>query len=243
MVEASGIVHTVNNETFPNFFWALPGGGGGNFGIVTSMKLKADVVPSWIAYAELTYDFDHDFPSFFLAWQAFVTADDPPLPNHVDAFLSTHGRDIQIDFSSMRSDDKDGENARAEVQRIVEERFPPPRNLSITVFTFPQFIVNRAQYFTDEPLTYPAQIGNLTRHNVVSWKKVKSFFVERALKSDEDLNEFRSLLAGHLQWPGSGLSIEHYGGAINSVDTADTAYIHRNTSLCKVQVVRKHARA
>ncbi|KAL9646840.1 hypothetical protein ABK040_013701 [Willaertia magna] len=40
MVLANGDFVKVNNESYPDLFWALRGGGGGNFGIVTSIKTR-----------------------------------------------------------------------------------------------------------------------------------------------------------------------------------------------------------
>lgn len=40
MVTADGEVKIVNETTDPDLFWALKGGGGGNFGIITSMKVR-----------------------------------------------------------------------------------------------------------------------------------------------------------------------------------------------------------
>lgn len=40
----------------PDLFWALRGGGGGNFGIVTAATLALDAAPATLLYAELQWD-------------------------------------------------------------------------------------------------------------------------------------------------------------------------------------------
>jgi FAD/FMN-containing dehydrogenase len=40
MVDACGRLRIVNNHTDPDLFWALRGGGGGNFGVVTEIKVR-----------------------------------------------------------------------------------------------------------------------------------------------------------------------------------------------------------
>jgi FAD/FMN-containing dehydrogenase len=52
VVLADGSVVTVNGHRYPDLFWALRGGGGGTFGVVTSMTLLAHPEPSisgWIS--------------------------------------------------------------------------------------------------------------------------------------------------------------------------------------------------
>jgi FAD/FMN-containing dehydrogenase len=57
VVTADGMVRIANACTNPDLFWALKGGGGGTFGVVTRLTLKT-----------------HDLPAFFGAVQASVTA-------------------------------------------------------------------------------------------------------------------------------------------------------------------------
>lgn len=40
MVDGCGKLRIVNNYTDPDLFWALRGGGGGNFGVVTEIKVR-----------------------------------------------------------------------------------------------------------------------------------------------------------------------------------------------------------
>ncbi len=56
VVTADGASRTVSASTGPDLFWALRGGGGGNFGIVTSFTFDTVVAPQPIA-------FELDFPA------------------------------------------------------------------------------------------------------------------------------------------------------------------------------------
>lgn len=58
MVLASGRKVTVSAEQNPDLFWAIRGGGGGNFGVVTEFKVTPTPV-SLITVANLTWTYDH----------------------------------------------------------------------------------------------------------------------------------------------------------------------------------------
>ncbi|GAB4585871.1 FAD-binding oxidoreductase [Nocardia sp. IFM 10818] len=82
IVTADGVLRTASAESEPDLFWALRGGGGGNFGIVTSFTFRTAEAPRPVV-------FQAQFPAGSLtevlaAWQSF-TASAP------DEFWSTLG--------------------------------------------------------------------------------------------------------------------------------------------------------
>ncbi|MFC0398821.1 FAD-binding oxidoreductase [Paraburkholderia rhizosphaerae] len=48
VVSADGVERIVNARTDPDLFWALKGGGGGSFGVVTSVTLKTHPLPDYV---------------------------------------------------------------------------------------------------------------------------------------------------------------------------------------------------
>ena len=50
IVTADGVIRTVNARRHPDLFWALKGGGGGTFGVVTSLTLKTHDLPERFGY-------------------------------------------------------------------------------------------------------------------------------------------------------------------------------------------------
>lgn len=48
IVTADGEIRVVNECQHPELFWALKGGGGGSFGVVTRLTLKTHELPDWI---------------------------------------------------------------------------------------------------------------------------------------------------------------------------------------------------
>ena len=78
MVTADGGVINVSKSKNKDMFWAMCGGGGGNFGIVTSWQIKMMDVPDTIQYASITYQDDlntaAEVASYFQNWAS--SADD-----------------------------------------------------------------------------------------------------------------------------------------------------------------------
>ncbi len=52
IVTADGVVRTVNASREPELFWALKGGGGGSFGVVTELTLQTHDLPEHFGWAE-----------------------------------------------------------------------------------------------------------------------------------------------------------------------------------------------
>ncbi|XHO77722.1 hypothetical protein BCC0238_007316 (plasmid) [Burkholderia gladioli] len=54
IVTADGVVRTVNASREPDLFWALKGGGGGSFGVVTRITLQTHDLPEHFGWAGFT---------------------------------------------------------------------------------------------------------------------------------------------------------------------------------------------
>ncbi|APR40227.1 FAD-linked oxidoreductase [Paraburkholderia sp. SOS3] len=54
IVTADGIERIVNARTDPDLFWAIKGGGGGSFGVVTSLTLKTHPLPDYVGAVSAT---------------------------------------------------------------------------------------------------------------------------------------------------------------------------------------------
>jgi hypothetical protein len=73
IVTADGAVRIANAATNPDLFWALKGGGGGSFGIVTRLTLRTHALPSTFGgvFGEITADSDAAFRALLAQFVAF----------------------------------------------------------------------------------------------------------------------------------------------------------------------------
>jgi FAD/FMN-containing dehydrogenase len=78
IVTADGRLRTVNRRSDPNLYWALRGGGGGNFGVVTSFKFRVHEVPRTVAAFFVNWPWSRAADAL-AAWQAWAPhARSPP---------------------------------------------------------------------------------------------------------------------------------------------------------------------
>ncbi len=75
LVTADGVVHRATRSSNEDLLWASQGGGGGNFGVVTSLEFATHALPELTLF---TYDFPFDGAVDLLgAWQRWTDGLDP----------------------------------------------------------------------------------------------------------------------------------------------------------------------
>ena len=118
IVTADGKLRTVNDCNDPDLFWALKGGGGGSFGVITSLTLKTHDLPEFLGGASLTIKAasDQDFRRLLARFVDF----------YADALLNPHwgegitfSSDNVLDIS-MASAGLSADQARAAWQPLVD---------------------------------------------------------------------------------------------------------------------------
>lgn len=84
IVNAEGkIIHATKDNEYKDLFWATCGGGGGNFGIITSMQIK--VFPAKdVTWFNLGWDWNQPVDDVIAAWQDFFVEPDKLWFSHLD---------------------------------------------------------------------------------------------------------------------------------------------------------------
>ena len=90
MVNDKGEEVCADRCTHPDLFWASRGGGGGNFGIVTSFIFKVHPI-SDVAVYNITWDWS-DAREVIKTWQAWAPFVDEQLTSIIDLFTKEDGR-------------------------------------------------------------------------------------------------------------------------------------------------------
>lgn len=226
IVTADGRLRTVNRHTDPGLFWALRGGGGGNFGVVTSFKFRTHPVPRTVA-------------AFFVSWPWAEAA------NALGAWLSwaPHARSQLTSIFHLNA------GAGHTSVSVTGQYIGPASDL--TRLLAPLTAVPGASISAHDHAYLQAQLlwagcatkpfaachtrgtrtgGTLPRESF----QAKSDYLARALPAGarQALVEAAVARAG---LPGSGaILFDSYGGAIARVAPRATAFVHRE-ALCCIQ--------
>lgn len=86
MVDAKGqLIHATKDNEHKDLFWASCGGGGGNFGVITSMQIK--VFPANdVTWFNIGWDWDQPVAEIITAWQNFFAKPDRNWFSHLDVW-------------------------------------------------------------------------------------------------------------------------------------------------------------
>lgn len=223
LVLGDGTRKTVSAESEPDLFWALRGGGGGNFGIVTSLTFAAPRAPSSMMVFRL------QFPAgaaaqVLDAWQRWivglpkeawsnciVSAGDPPACRVGGSFV---GSDATL--AGLLDD-------------LVRKAGATPTTRSAMAKSYLDAMRHFAgcSQLTAERCRISSEGGQVEREAFVA----SSRMLEAPMS---DPSRITSLLSSYR---GMGLLFDSFGGAIAEVDPGATAFPHRNV-LASVQVYK-----
>jgi FAD/FMN-containing dehydrogenase len=211
LVTADGKLLTVSEKEHPDLFWALRGGGGGNFGISTSFTFRTFTVPNQVAIFSLIWE-GQACVKAFLAFQELLLQAPKALGAvaHFSAEVDPAGKV----FAQLRVFGQ-----LADTQAAAEKLLAP-----VLAAAKPKTTLIEARNFWDAKTWLAEDTG------------APNAFAERSRYHPKPLTEpgVQAVVDALAKAPiGTGkLSVESaffaWGGAVADVRPTDTAFIHRN---------------
>ncbi len=210
LVEANGNELDASATANPDLFWALRGGGGGNFGIVTGFTFQIHPVNRVIAFRIV---WPNNFPTASLKkWQSFAQSAPDEL-GFVFVMSGGQGHITGIRCTGLYLPQTAGQTPTVATLKTL---LAPLLSVGGPTLTTRQFsYIEAARYFA----------GNGDPDRV--YFKAKSDY-SLAAWSNDAVSAFISALRNSAS-PLAAI-FEAYGGAINRVGEADTAFPHRGTT-------------
>jgi FAD binding domain/Berberine and berberine like len=220
IVTADGTIRTVNRNTDPDLLWALRGGGGGNFGIVTQFMFNIHPVPRAVTYFSVSWPWSSASEAI-ATWQSWAPRSNSQLTSifHINAAGSP----------SVTANGQLMGNANG-LRGLIGPLLGVP-GAQLSTFTTSNYLSMQLLLAgcSGHSLTYchtegTRSGGQLQRASF----QAKSDYVAKPINA-AGRHVLISAAEARSRQPGSGaILFDSYGGAINRVAPTATAFVHRN---------------
>jgi FAD/FMN-containing dehydrogenase len=232
IVTADGELRTCGNRENPDLFWACRGGGGGNFGVVTSFTFVTFPAPSpWLFF--LRWSWKHA-AAVVAAWQSWAPHAPDALWSNLHLAAAPGGRTPTVEVGGTYIGGINGVAGLLD-QLYARVGLKPDVSHFLNQFSYLNAMLleagcntGQAGYEACHPNWTFTGGGNLSRQPQLA----KSDFFTRPLSSagiGTLLRGIESLQSVHGA-PGGvgGIAFDALGGAINRYKPDVTAFVHRN---------------
>ncbi len=228
IVTADGQVRTADASTNPDLYWACRGGGGGNFGIVTSFTFRTHPAGDIVLFF-LSWPWSQA-AKVIAGWQSWAPHEPDELWSNLHLSASTGGSvpSIQVGGTYLGS----ASAAAAELEKLYAAVGSDPSSpyVETTTWLHAMLVEAGCADLTPTECHLPTQVsgGQLSR----SSEYAKSDFFTTPLSSSaigtllSGVEKFSS--AGGASGASGGIALDALGGAINRVAPGDTAFVHRD---------------
>lgn len=201
IVDAKGNVLQCNDKENTDLFWALRGGGGGSFGVVTKYQFRTHAVSQLV-----TFNAKWNLPpkraaALFKSWQDYIQQ----APLHMNSFMRIMTNpNGTVNIVGVGQGTEGETKLRAEITKFSTEA---PASLTVT----PQNFAGSVRHF-----------GGVPSYQTVFMKGKSDYLYDEM--SDEGMLAMFSSLQKH---PGIAAMFDGYGGTIKNVAPDGTAFAHR----------------
>ena len=220
VVLADGTAVVANAHQHPDLYWALRGGGGGNFGVATRLVFRTHPVADVSTYS-LAWPWA-DAKRVVAEWQKLA----PHAPDGLFCVLNLNaaaGSSASPQITSAGQFDGTEAQLRALLQPLADAGMPT--RFTTSSRTYLNATLMWAGCSSDVAACHLPPQGNLGRSTFAA----KSSYGNRALTAQGIDVLVRQIEARRATGSGSGIVLfDSYGGAINRVPKDATAFVHRD---------------
>ena len=228
IVTADGQVRTCNSSQNSDLFWACRGGGGGNFGVVTSFTFRTHPVGQIVLFF-LSWPWSQA-ARVISAWQSWAPHAPDALWSNLHLAAATGGSVPSIQVGGTYLGSIGAAAAQLEKLYAAAGSHPSSPFMETTSWLHAMLVEAGCASLTVDQCHLPTQnpAGKLARAS----EYAKSDFFTKPLNS----HGIGTLLAGVEKFqraggaPGAsgGIAFDALGGAVNRVAAGATAFVHRN---------------
>ena len=228
IVTADGQVRTCNSSQNSDLYWACRGGGGGNFGVVTSFTFRTHQVGQIVLFF-LSWPWSQA-ARVISAWQSWAPHAPDALWSNVHLAATTGGSVPSIQVGGTYLGSIGAATAQLEKLYAAAGSHPSSPFMETTSWLHAMLVEAGCASLTVDQCHLPTQnpAGKLARAS----EYAKSDFFTKPLNS----HGIGTLLAGVEKFqraggaPGAsgGIAFDALGGAVNRVAAGATAFVHRD---------------
>lgn len=224
LVTADGGLHEVDDRADPELLWALRGGGGGNFGVVTGLRLHARPLPARASYFFVSWPWSSASDAI-AAWQSWA----PHARDELTSIfhLETGGGTPVVSVSGQYLGP-----ARALGRLLAPLRAVAGASISVGDQDYRGLQLRWAGCLhTGLAACHTAGTrpgGMLARASFAA----KSDYVTRPLSGTGRATLLAAIERRASESGSAAILFDAYGGAINRVEASATAFVHRRALYC-----------
>jgi len=228
IVTADGQVRTCSSTQNPDLFWACRGGGGGNFGVVTSFTFRTHPVGQIVLFF-LSWPWSQA-ARVIAAWQSWAPHAPDALWSNVHLAAAPGGSVPAFQVGGTFLGSLSAASAQLEKLYAAAGSHPSSPFLETTTWLHAMLVEAGCASLTVNQCHLPTQnpAGRLSRAS----EYAKSDFFTKPLNSHgigtllSGVEKFQR--AGGASGASGGIAFDALGGAVNRVAPGATAFVHRN---------------
>jgi len=234
VVTADGTLRTCSPSSNGDLFWACRGGGGGNFGIVTSFTFSVYPIPSAINLFTLEWPWGAA-ADVLQAWMPWSIASPPTLWSNCQLLSSgseSGGSPYSLKVTGVFA------GSTAACSSALAPLIAAVGTSTSYQFVGPESYLNamlieagcQGKSVDQCQLESPGGAGTLSRSAFVA----KSSYIQKALPAAGVTAMVHAVQSLNTQLPqvGGGIVFDSYGGKINQLAASETAFVHRDALAC-----------